>query len=128
MKIPDDFESCLVPAEAVVTHDGVTEALDRRVKEFLEANPQRFAARPDGTSPDGRNPFAQSGELMTPTMTTKVENEVALAEKRHSRTRGMTAGGKSSGERVLELIEKILQKAEVGDATQLLSTESDRSP
>ena len=30
MKIPDDFESCLLPAEAVVTHDGVTQALPTR--------------------------------------------------------------------------------------------------
>jgi hypothetical protein len=110
MKIPDDFESCLVPAEVVVRQDGVTEALDRRVKEFLEANPQRFAARPDGTSPDGRNPFAQSGELMTPTMNTKAQNETAL-RKSIFRDCGMVAGGKSNQEIVLGLIEKILQKA-----------------
>lgn len=116
MGVPIDFESCLVPDDCVVRNDGVTEALDRKTKEWVASHSQRFApAQPDGTDPNGRNPFRTSEPLTTPTMNSKAANDAALRKSplfgSMAKSGAISAGGTSHEKVVLDLIEKILQKA-----------------
>jgi hypothetical protein len=111
-KIPKDFGSCLMPSDGQLIDN--QDLLDVHTDRLLANQPRnRFgpAPTPDGSNPDG-NPFAATQPLMSPTLgyPTKAESAAALRKSIFASS-GMTPAGRSHEKTVLDLIQKILQKA-----------------